>query len=145
MNNLTKLYTDIKDFADRHNMVNEFFLVNTEDELNQRDFNFRSMAFMPIDANISRESNSPVYTLDFGVILIDRMIPNDELQSISIAEENLFVIGQLQDFLLQEGYEVDFNDVDIVSSLGEEYNISSAMTTFSVVLGRTAYTKGIDF
>ena len=42
MNNLTELYSKIKSFADDHNMVNEFFVANTEDDLNNREFNFKN-------------------------------------------------------------------------------------------------------
>ena len=144
MNNLTKLYHKIKDFADGHNMVNEFFLANTEDDLNQREFNFRTLALLLLEANISRDLNSPVYTLDFGAIVIDKIGEDDDLESIMSSEENLFVIGQLQDYLIQEGYDVDFGEVELVSAMGEEYNICSAMSDFSVVLARNPYIKGID-
>ncbi len=60
------------------------------------------------------------------------------------SEENLFVIGQLQDYLIQEGYDVDFGEVELVSAMGEEYNITSAMSDFSVVLARKPYIRGID-
>ena len=80
MNNLTKLYHKIKDFADGHNMVNEFFLANTEDDLNQREFNFRTLALLLLEANISRDLNSPVYTLDFGAIVIDKIGEDDDFR-----------------------------------------------------------------
>lgn len=144
MNNLTKLYHKIKEFADEHNMVNEFFLANTEDDLNQREFNFRTLALLLLEANISRDLNSPVYTLDFGAIVIDKIGEDNDLESISSSEENLFVIGQLQDFLIQEGYDVNFGEVELVSAMGEEYNICSAMSDFSVVLARNPYIRDID-
>lgn len=144
MNNLTELYAKIKSFADDHNMVNEFFVANTEDDLNNREFNFKTLALLLLEANISRDLNSPIYTLDFGAIVIDKIGENDDLESIMSSEENLFVIGQLQDYLIQEGYDVDFGEVELVSAMGEEYNITSAMSDFSVVLARKPYIRGID-
>lgn len=144
MNNLTELYSKIKSFADDHNMVNEFFVANTEDDLNNREFNFKTLALLLLEANISRDLNSPIYTLDFGAIVIDKIGEDDDLESIISSEENLFVIGQLQDYLIQEGYDVDFGEVELVSAMGEEYNITSAMSDFSVVLARKPYTRGID-
>ena len=144
MNNLTELYSKIKSFADDHNMVNEFFVANTEEDLNNREFNFKTLALLLLEANISRELNSPIYTLDFGAIVIDKIGEDDDLESIISSEENLFVIGQLQDYLIQEGYDVDFGEVELVSAMGEEYNITSAMSDFSVVLARKPYTRGID-
>ncbi len=144
MNNLTELYSKIKSFADDHNMVNEFFVANTEEDLNNREFNFKTLALLLLEANISRELNSPIYTLDFGAIVIDKIGEYDDLESIISSEENLFVIGQLQDYLIQEGYDVEFGEVELVSAMGEEYNITSAMSDFSVVLARKPYTRGID-
>jgi len=144
MNNLTELYKKIKTFADEHNMINEFFVANTEDDLNNREFNFKTLALLLLEANISRDLNSPIYTLDFGAIVIDKIGENNDLESIGSSEENLFVIGQLQDYLIQQGYDVDFGDVELVSSMGKEYNITSAMSSFSVVLARKPYTRGID-
>jgi len=144
MNNLTELYKKIKTFADEHNMINEFFVANTEDDLNNREFSFKTLALLLLEANISRDLNSPIYTLDFGAIVIDKVGENNDLESIGSSEENLFVIGQLQDYLIQQGYDVSFGDVELVSSMGEEYNITSAMSNFSVVLARKPYTRGID-
>jgi hypothetical protein len=125
-------------------MVNEFFVANTEEDLNNREFNFKTLALLLLEANISRDLNSPIYTLDFGAIVIDKIGEDDDLESIMSSEENLFVIGQLQDYLIQEGYDVDFGEVELVSAMGEEYNITSAMSDFSVVLARKPYIRGID-
>lgn len=144
MNNLTELYNKIKSFADTHYMVNEFFVANTEDDLNKREFNFKTLALLLLEANISRDLNSPVYTLDFGAIVIDRINEDSDLESIMSSEENLFVIGQLQDYLIQEGYDVNFGEVELVSVMGDEYNITSAMSDFSVVLTRSPYIKDIN-
>ena len=144
MNNLTKLYTKIKDFADSHNMVNEFILAGSEDELSQREFNYRTMVMLPLEANLSRELNNPVYELDFGIIVIDRTMLDDSLGYISSTEENVFVIGQLQDFLLQDNIDASFDNVELTTSTGEDYNVTIAMTDFSVKLARQPYVRDID-
>ncbi len=144
MNKLTELYEDIKSFADNHNMVNEFFVANTEEDLNNREFNYRTLALMLIDANISRDLNSPIYTLGFMVVVIDKVKRDDDLQSIRSSEENLFVLGQLQDYLLQEGFSTVFGEVELVSVTGEDENMTSAMCDFSVELARNPYIKDID-
>ena len=42
------------------------------------------------------------------------------------------------------GGDVDFGEVELVSMMGEEYNITSAMSDFSVVLARKPYTRDIN-
>lgn len=144
MNNLTKLYAKIKGFAESHNMINEFVLVSSEDEIQEKDFNYRTMIMLPLEANLSRELNNPVYQLDFGIIVIDKVSLNNSLGSISSTEENIFVIGQLQDFLLQDGEDVEFQEVELTSSLLEDYNVTIAMADFSTKLARQPYVRDID-
>lgn len=144
MNNLTELYIKIKDFANSHNMVNEFFLARDENDLRNREFNYRTLSIMPLEANISRDLSSPVYTLDFAVVILDKVIYEDEINNIGIIEENLFVIGQLQDYLIQDGYDVDFDNVDVMSMKEGDYTVSSAVCELQVVLARKPYKLDID-
>ena len=41
MNNLTDLYNEIKNFAESHEMVNEFIFAVSEDDLQHHNFNYR--------------------------------------------------------------------------------------------------------
>ena len=145
MKNLTDLYEQIKEFADNHPMVNEFVLVGSEEELQNREFNYRSLILMPSGSNISRDLNRPTYTLDFFLVLFDRIESFDALQIIKSSEENVFVVGQLQDFLMQSANDinVEFNNIDIINTKGDDYNITSALCDFSIELPRSPYIKDI--
>ena len=144
MNNLYDTYTIIKNFADDHHMINEFVYVKSETELDNLEFNYRTLVLIPLEANISRRLNSPVYTLDFGLIVLDKVIQEDDYSSVMSTEENIFVIGQLQDYLTQLDMDTDFDDIDFYTSTGDDYNISSASASFSVTIARSIYTKTID-
>lgn len=144
MNNLIKLYSEIKAFADNHNMINEFILVGSEDDLQSRVFNYRTLVMLPLEANLSRELNNPVYELDFGVIVIDKCPLDNDLAFISSSEENIFVIGQLQDYLLQGGKDVNFDSVELTTGMAEDHNIAVAMADFTVRLARQPYVRDID-
>jgi len=144
MNNLTELYREIKSFADNHNMVNQFIMTASEDDLQQYDFDYRTMVMIPSSSNLSRDLNSPVYTLSFTLVVLDRTLEDDSLASIQSIEENIFVVGQLQDKLLQLGKDVVFNDIDLISSVFEDYNITTAFCDFDVVLPRNPYVRTID-
>ena len=82
MNNLTDLYNEIKNFAESHEMVNEFIFAVSEDDLQHHNFNYRTMVMVPSSSNLSRDLNSPVYTLSFSVVLLDKSIKDDSLSSI---------------------------------------------------------------
>jgi hypothetical protein len=145
MKTLSDLYQEVKAFADNHPLVNEFVLVGSEEELEGREFEFRSLVLLPSRSNISREDNRPVYELTFSVIIFDRVERNSDLGNILSAEENIFIVGQLQDYLLQElgDSDVDFNDIDIINAAGSDYNVTSAVCEFTVLLPRSPYTKTI--
>jgi len=144
MNNLTKLYSEIKAFAESHNMINEFILVSSEDDLQSRVFNYRTLVMLPLEANLSRELNNPIYNLDFGVIVIDKCPLDDDLAFISSSEENIFIIGQLQDYLLQDGKDVNFDNVELTTGIANDYNVTIAMADFIVSLTRQPYVRDID-
>jgi len=144
MNNLISLYKDIKTFADGHRMVNQFLLVGSEDDINQREFDYRTLVMIPMEANLSRDLNSPIYTLDFGVIVIDKTIVDNDLAYIQSSEENINIVGQLQDYLQQQGRDVAFDNVEMTTSMDKDYNITIAMTEFTVNLARSPYIKSIN-
>ncbi len=144
MNNFSSLYNVVKSFGELHNMINEVVLVNSEDELDNREFNYRSMVIMPLEANISRNLNSPVYDIGFGIIIIDKVLSENDEANIQSIEENIFVIGQFQDYLETEGYDTEFGSVDLSNTNMDDYNITTAITDFTFTVARKPYNRGID-
>lgn len=145
MKTLSDLYGEVKTFAESHPLVNEFVLVSSEEDLETREFEFRSLVLIPSRSNISREANRPIYEITFSVVVFDRVDRKEDLSIILSSEENIFVIGQLQDYLLQElgDSDVEFNDIDIVNAAGTDYNVTSAVCEFTVALPRSPYIKTI--
>ena len=144
MNSLTELYQEIKLFAENHFMVNEFIMAASEDELQEYEFNYRTMILIPSSSNVSRDLSSPIYTLSFVVAVLDKTINRDSLSSIKSIEENIFVIGQLQDKLLQMNIDANFEDIELMNTLLEDYNVTTAFADFNVVLPRSPYIKSIN-
>ena len=64
MDGLSSLYNKVKQFSSDHKMVNEFYFARNEEELRNREFNYRTIVLMPTEGNISRDLNSPIYTID---------------------------------------------------------------------------------
>lgn len=145
MNNLRGIYEAVKDFGERHEMVNEVILVKSDSELEGREFNYRTMVMMPLEANISREDSAPAYYIDFGIVLIDKVPAENDEASINSVDENIFVIGQLQDHLQAEDYDVDFGDVELSSEAIDDYNITIAVADFTFTLARKPYNRTINF
>ena len=85
-----------------------------------------------------------VYTLDFGIFVLDRIFVEDSLAHMSSVQENIHILGQLQDYLLQQNLDVNFQEVELTSSLADDYNITIAMSDFSISLARNPYIRTID-
>lgn len=145
MNNLRGIYDAVKDFGERHEMVNEVILVKSDSELEGREFNYRTMVMMPLEANISREDSAPAYYIDFGIVLIDKVPAENDEASINSVDENIFIVGQLQDHLQAEDYDVDFGDVELSSEAIDDYNITIAVSDFTFTLARKPYNRTINF
>ena len=145
MNNLRGIYEAVKDFGERHEMVNEVILVKSEDELEGREFNYRTMVMMPLEANISREDAAPAYYIDFGIFLLDKVHAENDEAAINSVDENIFVIGQLQDHLIQEDWDVEFGEVDLGNEAMGDYNITTATSDFTFTLARKPYNRTINF
>jgi hypothetical protein len=144
MNNLSGFYQLVKDFCEDHNMINEFLFLGSEEELSNREFNYRSFVMIPSSSNISRDLSRPIYTLSFDCAILDRCSPNNELELLKSTEENLFVAGQLQDYLIQQDENCYIEDVDVASFLSEDENVTSAMFEVIVSFGRKDYNLEID-
>jgi hypothetical protein len=144
MNNLSDFYQLIKEFCTDHNMINQFLFLGSEEDLENREFNYRSVILIPSKSNVSRDLSRPIYTLSFDAAVLDKCISSDELAFVKSTEENLFVVGQLQDYLIQQDENCYIEDVDVMNISSEDENITSAMFEVTVSFARNNYKKGID-
>ena len=143
MNNLIQLYDITKEFADDHRMITEFGVLGSEEEIGSVDFDYRSMQLVVSSSNISRELNRPTYELSFSLIVMDKTVIGDARARLLSNEENIFVIGQYQDYLLQQDIDVEFNEIEIVGIDNDDYVNTIAYCDFSVVFSRKGYTQVI--
>lgn len=139
-----ELYDLTKSFAEKHRMVNEFGVIGSEEELSTKDYEYRSMQLLVQKANISRELNSPVYQLDFSVIVIDKIDSEDDRQMMLSTEENIFVVSQFQDYLLQQDNDVTFEDIEVVGVDLEDHTVTTAFSNFTVRFSRKPYVNEIN-
>lgn len=145
MTDLLSIYNMFEQFGTNHNMVSEFKLLNSLEDLEKIEMNYRGMYISLNDANISRENSNPVYDISIDIVVVDRILLNDPVALINSNQENLFVMGQLQDYFIQNlSGEQNFQEVNIQGFSDDDYNITAAISNATFVLGRTPYIKGID-
>ena len=144
MNDLKAIYNKLLEFGDNHNMVNQTLFLMTEDELEHLDIDFRCIIFIVSTSNIGRDLNSPTYGIDFEIMVMDKTDRFDNLRTFESVQENIFVIGLLQDYLQQEGYDVDVSEMDLYNEIAGDYNVTSAACEFSFKLARHSYNCEID-
>tara|TARA_B110000977_G_C11075029_1_gene490852 strand:+ start:3062 stop:3445 length:384 start_codon:yes stop_codon:yes gene_type:complete len=125
-------------------MINEFLFLGSEDDLQNREFDYRSVIMIPSNSNVSRDLARPIYTLSFSCAILDKCINSDELALVQSTEENLFVVGQLQDYLIQQDENCYIDDVDVMNMASEDDNITSAMFDITISFARKNYNLGID-
>jgi hypothetical protein len=125
-------------------MINQFLFLGSEEDLQNREFNYRSVILIPSKSNVSRDLSRPIYTLSFDAAVLDKCMSSDELAFVKSTEENLFVVGQLQDYLIQQDENCYIEDVDVMNISSEDENITSAMFEVTVSFARNNYKKGID-
>ncbi len=145
MNDLITIYELFKDFGDNHNLINEFKLIGSLEELQSIEVKHRGIYIHLEGANLSRSNNNPVYELTFNVIVIDKVPLQEDLALMHSNQENLFVVSQLQDYFGQNmSGEERFEDVSTQGFSGEDHNITTATTSCSFIVGRNPFTRGID-
>jgi hypothetical protein len=145
VNDLIDIYELFEQFGTTHSMISEFKLLNTLDDLENIEMNYRGMYIALNTADISREGASPVYDVSFDIVIVDRVKLDDSKGLILSNQENLFVSGQLQDYFIQylQGEQV-FGEVNLRGFSAEDYNITAAVTSATFVVGRNPYNRDID-
>lgn len=145
MNDLISIYELFKEFGTTHNMLSEFKLLNSIEDLEKIEMGYRGMYIALNDANISREDSNPIYDINFDIVVVDRTPKDDSLALINSNQENLFVMGQLQDYFIQnlDGNQ-SFQEVSMRGFSNDDYNITAAISNATFVVSRFPYLKGID-
>jgi len=143
MTNLSGFYDVVKGFATDHSMINQFLFVGSEEEIEAVEFDYRTFIMIPSSSNISRELSRPIYTLSFDCIIIDKYPYHEEKAMMKVIEENMFVAGQFQDFLIQSDENVEIGEAEIGSLGNDDYNVSTVLFTVDVSFARSPYTKSI--
>ena len=79
------------------------------------------------------------------MIIIDKVALYDELGLINSNQENLFIMGQLQDYFGQNLLGEDrFDEVNLQGFSADDYNITTATANCSFSVGRNPDNRGID-
>ena len=144
MNNLLSFYRKMRQFTENHNMINEFMLLGSVEELSNREFDYRTLVLIPTMSNVSRDLSRPIYTLTFQVMILDKCAKEDEEGFVISTEENLFVIGQIQDYLIQYNEDCYIADVDVNSFLNSDMNITAVQSELTISFARKNYNAGVD-
>lgn len=145
MNDLITIYELFEQFGTDHSMVNEFKLLNSIDDLQNIEISHRGLYISLDNANISRDAASPIYEVDFDIVIVDRVALDDPTALMNSNQENLFVMGQLQDYFIQNlDGEQSFQEVSMRGFSSEDFNITSCISNATFVVGRNPYLRDID-
>ena len=137
MNSLFDFYKAIADFANRHRMIDFFKVISSVEEIGTMNLTHRSLLLTVESTNISRELNYISVTM--SVFVVDKCIAEDQDSLVISAQENIFVISELQDFILGLDNDVSFQEVILAQAPETDYTATAAICQFTALFNRTSY------
>lgn len=146
MTELRNVIDEILKFGDEHRMINEVLIVADEDEYASLTFKYRSLLLVVDGARIPRDSAEPIYEVDLNLLMIDKTITGDKVAYIDSVQENLFIMGQLQDYIQQSLPQYDFEmaNIDLTPIASYEHNITGAESVLTIRIDRDSYKNEIN-
>lgn len=111
-------------------MIRVFKVIGSIEEVDTTNVDARSVFVSVESTNISHRNNTSKVT--FALFVVDKSISEDEDALVLSMQENIFVIGQVQDFILSIDNDVDFGEVTIAQAPNTDYNLTAAVCTFEV-------------
>lgn len=134
MTTLFDFYKELRGFAEGHRMVEFFKVVGAIEEISNLNVDHRSMMISVDSTDISHQNNMMAVT--FSLFVIDKCISDDEDSLIISIQENLFVIGQVQDFILNLDNEVEFEEIVVAQAPERDYTSTAAVCSFTVLFDK---------
>lgn len=111
-------------------MIRVFKVIGSIEEVDTMNVDARSLFISVESTNISHRNNTSKVT--FALFVVDKSFSDDEDALVLSMQENIFVIGQVQDFILSIDNDVEFGEVTIAQAPSTDYNLSAAVCTFEV-------------
>ena len=130
MTTLFDFYKHLRGFAEGHKMIEAFKVVGSIEEVDTINVSARSLFVSVESSNISHRQNT--HKVTFSLFVVDKCLADDQDSLVISMQENLFVIGQVQDFILSLDNDVEFEEVSIAQAPTDEYNLTAAVCTFEV-------------
>lgn len=104
MNQLTDFLTAMRNFFNRHNMVDSYHEISVAEQLEDLGGQFRRAVSFPI----SFELESDMIAITYGIIIQDKVRGGDMLAYAKSNEQNIFVLSQLQDYMISIDEDIEF-------------------------------------
>ena len=134
MTTLFDFYKELRGFAEGHRMVNFFKVVGSIDEISTINIDHRSL-FISVDStDLSHQNNMMAVT--FSLFVIDKCLSEDQDSLIVSIQENLFVVSQVQDYILSLDSDVNFDEVVVAQAPDTDYTSTAAVCSFTVLFDK---------
>jgi hypothetical protein len=134
MTSLFDFYKELRGFAEGHRMVDFFKVVGSIEDIDFLNLDHRSMFISVESTDLAHQNNMMGVT--FNLFLVDKCISDDQDSLVISIQENLFVVGQVQDFILSLDQDVEFNEVVVAQAPETEYTSTAAICTFKVLFDK---------
>ena len=145
MTDLKNIVKAIQEFGETHSMINEVLIFADEEDYKSHTFKYRSLHIAVDRATIGRDEGESVYSVDINLMIVDKTLVGDKIAYIESVQENLYILGQLQDYLQQNSkYDFSMSDVNLAPIISEEHNITGAEAILTIRADRFSYKNITD-
>lgn len=101
MNDFSNVVKLVMKFGVEHSMIEEVVFLSTPERVADHSFKETGLYIVPDTADITRREGSPIYTLRFLVGVVQKFSTRDIETELNAHSTALFVLGELNDYLLQ--------------------------------------------
>jgi hypothetical protein len=134
MNQLYDIYAKVKYFADNSSIVQSFHLINSPEEIDTLDSEFPRLIMIPDGFEIL----DGYYNVSYGIIAQDAVVEKNYMMEIQSYEMNVNIIGQLEDYLFNEGKNTEISTGQFAPSFVDARNrtVTTAYATMTATVDR---------
>jgi len=138
MNEISNLNRALETFCENHEMVNSFHHLSSIEQLDGLGSEYRSVAIIPSTFSIEQDG----YTIDYIVVVMDKVRSGDATALVKAEEGNVFVLGQLMDYLASIDSDITIEGGSFASppeSNEDGYNIVASVGTLTNSFSRPLF------
>lgn len=137
MRDVSDFNRKVEYFCTNHKMVNSYHHLSSVEQVDGLGDDYRRVIIVPSGFSIDRDT----YSIEYLVVVQDKIRSGDAVALSKSTEGNVFVLGQLMDYLVNLDADIVINGGSFAPTVATEdgYNIITAVGTISFETVRSVF------